>query len=255
MSKKILIFGANGYVGSHIAREALRCGATVVGVCRSGSPPSWAQKEDSWGPKCLWEQADAMNLEQVKGVIEVHPDTAAIISCIGMFGRTTEEMRRGNGTPNVNIALATFLNQSIDKYVLVSAAQEFWPVSRILRGYYVGKRSAEKAMRETLGPRHLILRPGFVCGSRMLHDRAVPLQFLGRPLEAVLGPLHKMLPEYGILQPPISVDVLAKCAVQGALNRSYHGTVNYTDMTKAVQTGEYRSPEVVPPKFQYKKFP
>lgn len=213
-TRKLLVFGGNGFVGSEVCKVALSHNWNVVVACRSGEPVG-KQRREEWVQKVSFVKIDALQREQVCELLDDHPDTTSVINTIGLLTVNKRLARRVNGDPCLNITAALVDRPNIQKFVFISAG-DMQPVNFILSGYYFGKRNAEKAMTEHLRTRAAILRPGFVYGSRSLHNGGfVPLQLLGVPLEAVMTPLHAML-GFSILTPPVSVNAVAKAAVHCA---------------------------------------
>lgn len=58
--KQVVVFGGNGFVGQNVCQAALRLGAEVVSVNRSGAP---AGKAKEWKEKVRWVKADIFNQE------------------------------------------------------------------------------------------------------------------------------------------------------------------------------------------------
>ncbi|ORC86349.1 uncharacterized protein TM35_000292310 [Trypanosoma theileri] len=173
-------------------------------------------------PPLEFVSLDATSRSQVLALIADHPDTTAVVSCIGARTHDHVEARRVCGDANVNIAAAVYTRgPSIQRMVLISAeplrssqsrAQSstfalplsLSPQWRLWRGYFYGKRIAERAVLENLPGRAVVLRPGvFVYGNG-------PTALIGRPMEYALRPLHT----YGMCTPPMHVDVLARAVLR-----------------------------------------
>lgn len=202
--RKLIVFGGNGFVGSQVTKVALLSGWTVVVACRSGSPKF--AKNEPWVNQVQYASVDALSRPQVKELFESHPDTVAVISCVGALTTDAVEARRMNGDATINMAAIASQHQNVQKFVFVSAA-DLKPVNSLLHGYYHGKRAAEGALIENLKSRSVILRPAMIYGSS-----ATPLALVGAPLRAILQPLQSFVP-LTILTPPISVDEVASAAV------------------------------------------
>ncbi|CBH12586.1 hypothetical protein, conserved [Trypanosoma brucei gambiense DAL972] len=242
-SGKLLIFGGTGFVGSVVVRKALQRGWRVICATRGGVPihgsplynefTSLQQKHgDTFSqgvahdtchvPQPLeFVSLDATSRLQVFQFMDDHPDASAIISCIGLLTRDHEMARRVCGDANVNIAAALYERRAVARRMVLISAEPvgtragFFLNSRwALKGYFMGKRIAERAVLENLGDDGAVLRPGFIYGTRHvpLGEGCVPVPLwpIGKPLEAVLRPLHL----HGLLVPPISVDVVAEAAVR-----------------------------------------
>lgn len=58
-------------------------------------------------------------------------------------------------------------------------------VANLLNGYVQGKLNAEGVLQSLFPETGVILRPGFVYGTRMVGGTALPLGVIGQPLEKV----------------------------------------------------------------------
>ncbi|XP_013585479.1 PREDICTED: uncharacterized protein At1g32220, chloroplastic-like isoform X2 [Brassica oleracea var. oleracea] len=58
--EKLLVLGGNGFVGSHVCKEALDCGLSVSSLTRSGR----SSVQESWASRVTWHQGktEALNL-------------------------------------------------------------------------------------------------------------------------------------------------------------------------------------------------
>ncbi|XP_006664957.1 uncharacterized protein At1g32220, chloroplastic [Oryza brachyantha] len=206
---KLLVLGGNGFVGSHVCKEALDAGFTVASLNRSGKPPI----SESWADKVIWNQGNLLEPDSLKDTME---GVSAVISCVGGFG-SDSYMYKINGTANIN-AIRVASDKGIKRFVYVSAA-DFGLVNYLLQGYYEGKRAAEAELLSKFTYGGVILRPGFIHGTRRVGSVKVPLGLIGSPMQMVLQsakPLTR-LPLVGpLLTPPVSVASVAKVAVRAA---------------------------------------
>lgn len=208
-SEKLLVLGGNGFVGSHICKEALDCGLTVASLSRTGR----SSIQESWANSVIWHQGNLLSNDSWKDALE---GVTSVISCVGGFG-SNSHMYKINGTANIN-AIRTASEEGVKRFVYISAA-DFGIANYLLQGYYEGKRAAETELltRYTYGG--VILRPGFVYGTRRVRSMKLPLGVIGSPLEMVLQhakPLSQ-LPLFGpLFTPPVNVTAVAKVAVRAA---------------------------------------
>ncbi|OAY80951.1 Uncharacterized protein, chloroplastic, partial [Ananas comosus] len=138
---------------------------------------------------------------------------AAVISCVGGFGSNTQ-MYKINGTANIN-AIRAAAEQGVKRFVYISAA-DFGLANYLLQGYYEGKRAAEAELLAKFTYGGVILRPGFIHGTRQVGSMKIPLGLIGSPLEMHAKPLNR-LPGVGpLFTPPVSVTAVAKVAVRAA---------------------------------------
>jgi nucleoside-diphosphate-sugar epimerase len=145
---------------------------------------------------------------------------SAVISCIGGFGNNAA-MERINGTAN-EVAIAAAAAAGIPRFVFVSVHEYNLPgfVTGSI-GYFTGKRSAERAVLASFPDGGYVLRPGFIYGKRLVGSQTLPLDLVGRPLEAalegglgrLLSPLRSLPGSDVLLAPPVSVEAVAAAAV------------------------------------------
>lgn len=218
----IIVFGGNGYVGSHICQQALKQGFQVVSVNRSGRP---AHLQGPWLNDVDWVMGDALKPETYKDLL---PGASAVITTVGTFG-TNDVMYKVCGTANIEIfnaaadagvGGASFISVHDYKFAGAWHMQDF-----LLKGYFQGKRDAEKVLFERFPASGVALRPSFIYGTRQVGNLRVPMGLVGAPLDKVLGMLPvKSLASIPIVGPafvpPVSVEAVAKAAVAGATDPS-----------------------------------
>lgn len=206
---KLLVLGGNGFVGSHICKEALNRGLSVSSLSRSGR----SSIRDSWANAVTWHQGDLLSPDSWKEALN---GVSAVISCVGGFG-SQSYMYKINGTANIN-AIRAASEQGVKRFVYISAA-DFGLINYLLRGYYEGKRAAETELLTKFPYGGVILRPGFIYGTRNVGSMKLPLGVIGSPLEMVLQhakPLNQ-LPVVGpLFTPPVNITAVTKVAVRAA---------------------------------------
>uniref|UniRef100_A0A1S3BCB9 NAD(P)-binding domain-containing protein n=1 Tax=Cucumis melo TaxID=3656 RepID=A0A1S3BCB9_CUCME len=206
---QLLVLGGNGFVGSHICQEALNRGLTVASLSRSGR----SSIRDSWANHVIWHQGNLLSPDSLN---EAFDGVTAVISCIGGFG-SNSQMYKINGTANIN-AIRVASDKGVKRFVYISAA-DFGLANYLLQGYYEGKRAAETELLTKFPYGGVILRPGFIYGTRNVGSMKLPLGVIGSPLEMVLQhakPLHQ-LPLIGpLFTPPVSVTSVARVSVRAA---------------------------------------
>ncbi|KAF7130023.1 hypothetical protein RHSIM_Rhsim10G0066000 [Rhododendron simsii] len=208
-TEKLLVLGGNGFVGSHVCREALKRGLTVSSLSRSGRP----SVNEAWAHEVFWHQGDLLLPESLKDALN---GVTSVISCVGGFG-SNSHMYKINGTANIN-AIRAAAEQGVKRYVYISAA-DFGFVNYLLQGYYEGKRAAETELMIRFPYGGVILRPGFIHGTRQVGSMKIPLGAIGSPLEMVLKhakPLSQIPLVGPLLTPPVSVNSVARVAVRAA---------------------------------------
>ncbi|KAF3962822.1 hypothetical protein CMV_012721 [Castanea mollissima] len=138
------------------------------------------------------------------------------ISCVGGFG-SNSHMYKINGTANIN-AIRAAAEQGVKRFVYVSAT-DFGLANYLLQGYYEGKRAAETELLTKFPYSGVILRPGFIYGTRSVGSMKIPLGVIGSPLEMVLQHAKPMsqLPLVGpLFISPVNVTAVAQVAVRAA---------------------------------------
>ncbi|KAL5708407.1 hypothetical protein ACHQM5_019204 [Ranunculus cassubicifolius] len=209
LSEKLLILGGNGFVGSHVCKEALNRGLSVASLSRSGR----STIKESWASKVDWHQGNLLTPESFKDALN---GVTSVISCVGGFG-SNSQMYKINGTANIN-AIRAASEQGVKRFVYVSAA-DFGVVNYVLKGYFEGKRAAETELLTRFPYGGVILRPGFIHGTRQVGSMKIPLGLIGAPMEMVFQnakPLGR-IPVIGpLFTPPVNVNSVAKVAVRAA---------------------------------------
>ncbi|XP_021762108.1 uncharacterized protein At1g32220, chloroplastic-like [Chenopodium quinoa] len=231
-SEKLLVFGGNGFVGSHICKEALIHGLSVASMSRSGR----SSINEAWADRVTWHQGDLFSPETIKDALD---GVSSVISCVGGFG-SNSHMYKINGTANMN-AIRAAAEKGVKRFVYISAA-DFGVVNYLLQGYYEGKRAAETELLTKFPYGGVILRPGFIYGTRRVGSMKLPLGVIGSPLEMVLQhakPLTQVPLVGPLLTPPVNVTAVAKVAVRAATDPVFppgivdvHGILRYGGQKK-----------------------
>lgn len=231
-SEKLLVFGGNGFVGSHICKEALEHGLSVASMSRSGR----SSINEAWADRVSWHQGDLFSPETIKDALD---GVSSVISCVGGFG-SNSYMYKINGTANMN-AIRAAAEKGVKRFVYISAA-DFGVVNYLLQGYYEGKRAAETELLTKFPYGGVILRPGFIYGTRRVGSMKLPLSVIGSPLEMVLQyakPLTQVPLVGPLLTPPVNVTAVAKVAVRAATDPVFppgivdvHGIIRYGGQKK-----------------------
>ncbi|KAK9698195.1 hypothetical protein RND81_08G088100 [Saponaria officinalis] len=231
-SEKLLVLGGNGFVGSHICKEALDHGMPVASLSRSGKPSI----NEPWASRVTWHQGNLFSPETFKDALD---GVTSVISCVGGFG-SNAVMYKINGTANMN-AIRAAAEKGVKRFVYISAA-DFGVVNYLLQGYYKGKRAAETELLTKFPYGGVILRPGFIYGTRQVGSMKVPLGVIGSPLEMVFQytkPLTQVPLVGPLFTPPVNVTAVAKVAVRAATDPVFppgivdvHGILRYSGQKK-----------------------
>ncbi|KAI7989269.1 Uncharacterized protein LOK49_LG13G02849 [Camellia lanceoleosa] len=207
--EKLFVLGGNGFVGSHVCKEALDRGLSVASLSRSGR----SSINESWANNVIWHQGNLLSDDSWK---EALSGVTSVIACVGGFG-SNSYMYKINGTANIN-AIRAAAEKGVKRFVYISAA-DFGMVNYLLKGYYEGKRAAETELLTKFPYGGVILRPGFIHGTRRVGSMKLPLGVIGSPLEMVLQyakPLNQVPLVGPLLTPPVNVTSVAKVAVRAA---------------------------------------
>ncbi|XP_034683318.1 uncharacterized protein LOC117912737 isoform X2 [Vitis riparia] len=128
-TEKLLVLGGNGFVGSHICKEALSRGIAVASLSRSGR----SSINDPWANNIEWHRGNLLSSDSWK---EALSGVTSVISCVGGFG-SSSYMYKINGTANIN-AIRAAAEKGVKRFVYISAA-DFGVANYLLQGYYEGK--------------------------------------------------------------------------------------------------------------------
>ncbi|KAF5935238.1 hypothetical protein HYC85_026367 [Camellia sinensis] len=151
----LLVLGGNGFVGSHVCKEALDRGLSVASLSRSGR----SSINESWANNVIWHQG---NLLSDDSWTEALSGVTSVISCVGGFG-SNSCMYKINGTANTN-AIRAAAEKGVKRFVYISAA-DFGVVNYLLKGYYEGK-VAVRATTDPVFPPGIIDVYGILCYSQ-----------------------------------------------------------------------------------------
>ena len=205
---RIIIYGGNGFVGTHVAQQLVAQGARVTCASRSGLRPVHLANTD-WAEDVVWLKSDAGNPEPaLLSTFEV------MISTIGSpplptFSQTAYDRQLSiNGTCNVK-AIECAAEAGIKRLVLVGAK-----MPKFLQGdrfaYAKGKRIAFEAAQtfSMLSDEHraIVIQPGAIFGTRFTASGTKI------PLGVIMGPLSKVLRSQ-----LVAVEKLAKRIVDSSL--------------------------------------
>ena len=241
MSKeKIIIFGGNGFVGTHIAEQLVHLDCLPICVSRSGVMPLQLSGI-SWAKEVEWLKGDAL-----KPDMNLMNDATAVITLIGSAPVPTfsnsayQKQFFMNSEPNISVIKAVSAS-SVQRLVVLGAH-----VPKVIRGsmfaYVKGKivtADATKAFVE-ISPNHsaVLLEPTAIYGTRFTKS--------GKPLNiaAVMSPIAKLqslvpniikkiLPET-----LVSVNAVANSAARVCLDESYAGNYTCLSNQKIIEMNE-----------------
>lgn len=221
---KVAIFGGNGFVGSHIAKELWSRGVCVVCVSRTGHKPAHLRSE-LWSEDVRWCKGDASQAND-----DCLKQVDVLISTVGSAPIPTfseeafEQQLFANGTCNTKL-IDSAQDAGIKRLVLIGAKIP-WPMNRDSFAYAKGKRlsyqAAEKFCAQSSENSALVLQPGAITGKRYTASGKCI------PLDKILGPL-------GIIMPWqfVSVEKIATTIADELLNPS-----NNASMFKVIKNSD-----------------
>ena len=183
MSKKFVIFGANGFVGGEFAKQLVERGDQVVSVSRGGQPMG----NDAWMDKVDWKVGNALS----KGFWSNYLDGAdVLIDTIGEYQENTNE----NLTfEKVNYQTAVNLAEEADKQkvpVMVYISADDIPGAN--PRYIKTKRDAEEEIQKR-SFRSVIVRPSTMTTADDVVDSDKPFRSL--PVSMVVSAALKAVDE------------------------------------------------------------
>ncbi len=213
-NKKIVIFGGNGFVGTHVACELQKRGADVVCISRRGHKPLHLNAEP-WSSKVRWCKGDASSPDY-----ELLNQTDVVVCCVGspplptLTQQAHDTQYFMNGTTCIN-AIGAAKEAGVKKVILIGA-QVPWPLRNKAFAYFKGKQDAFEAARqfaESGEPRFaVVLQPGMVTGKRILESgRAVRLDLITAPVSSIMRSQF------------VSAERIAHCVADHALSDSDQG--------------------------------
>lgn len=185
-SDLVLVTGATGLVGSHVAEQARKRGYKVRAIVRN---PKQCSDLTSWGVELV--EGDMTNRDSL---VRAAQGATVIIHCAAKVGDwgPTDEYRTVNVHGLRDLLEAAESSGSLKRFVHISSlgvypavdhfgTDEFTPVSMTgIDGYTLTKVEAENLVRDHIRDRKLpavILRPGFIYGPR---DRTILPKVLAR---------------------------------------------------------------------------
>jgi len=205
---KLLVFGGNGYVGSHVCQAALRMGVPVASVNRSGKP---ANLDSAWTDQVEWVSGSAAEPDTYRHLFD---NCLGVVSCVGAFG-SNAHMKAVNGDANV-AAVEAAAAAGVQRFAYISAHDYRFPADLVvLKGYFEGKRATEAALAKHFPTGGVCLLARFDCLRtadsllRQLHPGCSTARMArrtcGAGARAVRGPLqqltHSAVPERRVCPP------------------------------------------------------
>ena len=150
ISKRVLLVGATGYIGRHVANILVEQGYKPICPIRSKDPKFAQQIKLSPEQTPIW---DLKNKSSVNNIFATYPDFCAVISCIASRTGGIRDSWLVDFELNMNI-LATAKAYNINNFVLLSAIC----VQKPMLSFQWAKLTFEKNL-QTSGLDYTIVRP------------------------------------------------------------------------------------------------
>mgnify|MGYP002620897579 FL=1 len=228
--KTLCVIGANGYVGSYVAQQALSLGAKVLSVSRSGRPP---HKSGPWAQQVKWHQGNSLNPEGFEDVLK---ESDAVVHTVGTLIDTSITQFKKPGEPgtyeNMNrdpaIAVARKLAEIGNKKMIFLSASKSIP---LVPRYLAAKLEAEEFIFSQKTLRATILRPGVITTKDIPFKYA--LKYPTACYAAVFNAVYKVVPDSKMkdflsnfdVDYPIDVRAVATAAVISAFDPKFDGKI------------------------------
>ena len=189
----MLVVGASGYVGSAVARNAVKLGINTVCVSRRGEPGSYPLRS----PLVRWVKGDAMFPGKFS---EELAKADGVVHTIGTLIDTTVTKGKKPGDEGsyeqMNYETAKRVGDALqelkaDKKIVYISANMHPP---LLPRYLETKHKAENYLNSLPNVRSTALRPGFIV-SRDQRAWSVPLSHLLRVNNILIGGVSSLVPK------------------------------------------------------------
>ena len=187
--KKVVIYGGNGFVGTHVAQALFNKGVCTACLSRSGHKPLHL-KDQKWSESVRWCKGNALEpdtklLERVHGMVTLVGSAPMPTSSREAY----DAQVIANGETNAS-AIRAAGEAGIKRIILVGAKLPFFLQSDRF-GYAKGKRIAMEAAKtfSELSDEHraVVLQPGVIFGKRFLKSgKSVSLDTFCKPLSFIM---------------------------------------------------------------------
>ena len=198
--KKVLIVGATGFIGSHLADTLSKAGATVVGASRNAptASPWWDDETGGWS----WAHCQASDASSVDALFETHkPQIVYHLTSDSKGGRALDLVRpsvANDIVATVNVMTAA-ANHGCERFVMAASLEEprgqaehAAPVSPYAAAKYTTGVYA-RMFHTTYGLPVVLMRPFMGYGPRQNKGKLVPSIILsilrGEPVK--IGSPHR----------------------------------------------------------------
>jgi len=187
---KVVIYGGNGFVGTHVAKALSEKGVCTACLSRSGHRPLHLLGE-KWSEQVRWCKGDALKpdislLKRITGMVCLVGSPPTPTTSSEAFNAQVV----ANGETNAT-AIKAAGEAGVKRLVLIGARIPFFLNSDRF-AYARGKRIAIEAAKEfsELSPEHraVVIQPGVILGKRFLKSGK------SIPLGKIFGPMPYIMP-------------------------------------------------------------
>eukprot|EP00916_Digyalum_oweni_P016607 GHVL01027229.1.p1 GENE.GHVL01027229.1~~GHVL01027229.1.p1 ORF type:complete len:275 (+),score=36.45 GHVL01027229.1:613-1437(+) len=258
ITPRLLVLGGSGFVGSQVCRKAVQLGYNVTSLSRRGAPPAGMTDSPSWMSHVKWLRGSALAISDHADKMSEY---TSVIHCIGTlvdssapnflksshalftgdagkysFGKDDATYQKVNRDSVIKAADEAARHSNISSFVYISAI-DVPKIVRILgfQGYMDSKREAEiylQKVGEENPLRTVILRPTFIFSDSRCATLPLAGMFAAASLFENLIRQTVKLPQCNIVPKPISVDTVADCALESAVNPTIQGILTGEEIAK-----------------------
>ncbi|MBT8114595.1 MAG: NAD(P)H-binding protein, partial [Arenicella sp.] len=223
--KKVVLFGGNGFVGTHIAQQLVKHGAIPVCVSRTGSKPAHLL-DQPWAEQALWLKGDAE-----KPDLDLLEGAAAVVALVGSPPTPTfseqgyQRKLSENSLPNI-AAISAAKAAGVNRLVLLGGH-----IPGFLRtdkfAYAHGKRLCLEAASDFAAASDdhgaVVLQPSGIYGIRHTKKgKSIRLDWLMKPIAKIQGILPDVVQRF-IPEQLVSVEAVAHAAVRACFEQAFAG--------------------------------
>ncbi len=211
--QKIVIYGGNGYVGTHLAQKLQTYNLDIVCLSRSGHKPLHLNNE-AWSENVRWCKGDAHNADQ-----NLLKTADVVVICVGSapiptFSSAAHQKQLSSNGKAPSNAIQSAQDAGVKKIVLMGAHIPFF-LNNSYFAYAQGKKNAFNAAKAFANTSNehtaTVLQPGAILGKRYLANGKVI------PIDTLLSPFAKLAPSHFI-----SIDKVTEYLVNAILDNELH---------------------------------
>ena len=210
---KVLIYGGNGFVGTHIAKLLSQEDLSVVCLSRSGHKPLHLH-DQAWSKSVRWCADDASKPDTA--LMESADCVIILVGCAPLptFSKAAFNKKlHNNGTAPAR-AIKEAARAGV-RHIILMGAQIPSLLNKDWFAYAKGKKIALNAAKEFVESHPdnsaVVIQPSAIYGKRyLLSGKLIPLDLL-------LSPFARILPSKFV-----NVEKVAECATQSIIKRGTH---------------------------------